>query len=152
MQGYIMKIKRVVKRKAIIPTVKHTHLEKFKNTELVDTSNYKGVSGLVVKQFLGYLKIDLTISEAAIKVGLNYDFVKSMIDNNVNGFGNLVDQAQLAPKIHHLQRIHLAKPGWKASAWWLERAIRERYGKEVTIRRTEDDKQTIMIGKDKVEF
>jgi len=114
---------------------------------------YGGLPTDVLEKVLMYLSINLTKRESCLRVGISYDYLQHLCTNNIENINDKVENAQLGSKIHHLKKIHKAGRGWQASAWFLERADRKNYGRELQL--TDDqgeDKQKIKIGGRTIEF
>jgi len=156
------KIFKRKKSKALIPVTKKdpgefnsisvTSPEHPKSTAI---TSYKALPSEIVQKVLNLIQIDFSVREACDRVGVAYDYFSNMVGQNIDGLGQRVRTAKLTPKLIHLQRIHQGARNWKASAWFLERAYREQYGREITISSEDKEgkkKQILKIGDQVIEF
>lgn len=145
-----MRIKRGV---ALVPTRKHSA----PSTDPLVNMEVDLVGGIpinVFEEILKLISINLSVKEACQRIGVSFEYVTKLIENNTNNISDRIAKARLAPKILHLSRIHKADKGWKASAWFLERIDRKNYGRELVLRPEADDgdKQVIRIGGKEISF
>ena len=140
------------RKKPLLPVIKNT-APVIGDPKVPEVLAVGGIPSDVFKKIEQLVSINLTVAEACRRVGINPKYINNLIKDNVNNIVDRLEKAKLAPKILHLQRIHKAEKGWQASAWFLERADRKNFGRELVLRDESDgEKQIIKIGDKEIEF
>lgn len=140
------------RKKPLLPVIKNT-APVIGDPKVPDVLSVGGIPSDVFKKIESYIAISLTPTEACRRVGINPRYLDSLIKDNRDNVVDRIEKAKLAPKILHLQRIHKAEKGWQSSAWFLERADRKHFGRELVLKdETDGEKQVIKIGGKEIEF